>query len=245
MPDLRVRCNKCIGCIKYRKRTWAARLLAESRCHNQNAFLTLTYDEDHIPADHKINKRDIDLFLKRLRNNYGKLRYFLTGEYGEKTKRPHYHAIIFGHDFLGGATSLRNHEFENRILDAIWRHGKVVIGTVTPESCAYVAGYVQKKIKETDTFSLMSKFPPIGKEWVLREENLDNMRRQRCLRSIEGFEEPIPGKYREWIKKERPEETWWIEELREDAQDPKTDYQLDSKKLHLQSLDSIYTSGKL
>lgn len=244
-PMCRVPCGKCKGCLREKKRIWTHRLVAESRCHEQNAFLTLTYAPEHLPVDAKINKRDIQLFLKRLRNNYGNLRYFITGEYGEQFGRPHYHALIFGHDFLGGAERMRNHEFNNRILDAIWRCGEVTIGTVTEASCAYVAGYVQKKMEDEETFTMMSKKPPIGKDYILRPENIDNMRRHRALTDKTGIKTSIPPIYRQWIKEELPEERWWIHELKTEVREHKTDRQLNSKEIFYIAEDKKRAGGKL
>ena len=103
-------CGKCIGCRLEYSKQWANRCLLENQYHESSYFITLTYDEEHVPRTYypdpetgeafpalTLRKRDFQLFMKRLRKQTGQeLRYFAAGEYGSKTMRPHYHAIIFG-----------------------------------------------------------------------------------------------------------------------------------------------------
>lgn len=87
-----IKCGKCEECRKEKMLEMKKRLKDELKKHKKAFFLTLTYDDAH---KKNLNKRDIQLFLKRLRKEM-KLRYFYVGELGEETKRPHYHMIIFG-----------------------------------------------------------------------------------------------------------------------------------------------------
>lgn len=149
--------------------------------HEINVFVTLTYDDEHLPADGSLVKRDLQLFLKRLRKEHepAKLRYYACGEYGETTLRPHYHAILFGIDFA----DKRKHSvgkrgddlFISETLDKIWGLGHCYIGRVTYKSAGYVARYCLKKVngqKASDhyqgrepEFALMSLKPGIGATW--------------------------------------------------------------------------------
>lgn len=160
-------CGKCAGCIRTYRQVWITRAILESYCHDPrtNYFLTLTYDDDHAPADGQLSKRDFQLFIKRLRKQCGSLRYFGVGEYGKKSYRPHYHAIIYG--FTGTKDD----------LEKCWGQGFIFVGTVTPESCAYVAKYLSKrydkdwreKLESTGRapeFSLMSRKPGLGFPFV-------------------------------------------------------------------------------
>lgn len=158
--------------------------------HEQNCFITLTYKN----APPCLNKRDLQLFIKRLRRS-NRLRYFACGELGEQTKRPHYHAIVFGQDFLGGAYDINDKLYGNPFIDSIWGHGLVSIGSVTMESCMYVAGYVHKKIGDPNTFNLMSRLPGIGKGWLAQYK--DNLVRTGKV-VIQGQEYAIPKRYMEW-----------------------------------------------
>lgn len=92
-----VPCGDCVPCRIAYARFWAVRCYFESLEYPLNLFITLTYDDANIPLDGRLNTRDVQLFLKRYRKAVypRKIRYFLVGEYGDQTKRPHYHAIIF------------------------------------------------------------------------------------------------------------------------------------------------------
>lgn len=132
-----VPCGRCMACRVNRTSDWAIRILHEAALSESNAFITLTYDDNNLPPDGTLVKKDCQDWLKRYRKQLGekKIKYYLCGEYGENgTKRPHYHAII-----LGDRVSEKN-------LKKTWPYGHVKIGTVTYDSCAYVAAYVQKKL---------------------------------------------------------------------------------------------------
>ena len=95
---MEVPCGKCIECRIHQRKEWSLRLLHEMAYHERSVFLTLTYSDENLPDDLSISKRHLQLFLKRLRKQSGRkgIKYFATGEYGESTQRPHYHAIVFG-----------------------------------------------------------------------------------------------------------------------------------------------------
>lgn len=152
--DLKVQlpCGRCIGCRLEYSRQWAVRCMHEAAMYDNNAFITLTYNDDNLPSDHSIHKKEVQKFFKRLRKNTGKkFRYFACGEYGEKNNRPHYHAIIFGYDFpdkrLWSKTKNGDLLFRSQELEKSWNKGHSLIGNVTFESCAYVARYIMKKRK--------------------------------------------------------------------------------------------------
>lgn len=162
-------CGKCDSCIQTRSKTWAARCVLESKQYKDNCFITLTYDQEHYPG--KLVKRDLQLFFKRLRKKYGDdIKYFACGEYGSITHRAHYHAIVFNwkpEDLRpicpGKYTGAYSKSY---ILDGIWKNGITEIGEVSFQSCAYVARYCLKKLKnnvDKDEFVLMSK--GIGKHY--------------------------------------------------------------------------------
>lgn len=93
-----VPCGKCLACLSQKSREWTMRLSHEWYYYNQrnSIFLTLTYDNNHIPDNYSLNRRDVQLYLKRLRKAGLKFKYLCAGEYGFKYGRPHYHLIIFG-----------------------------------------------------------------------------------------------------------------------------------------------------
>lgn len=157
-------CRKCIGCRLDKSREWANRVVMEQAYHQDSWFVTLTYDDQHLPAANPVDpstgeilschatlvKSDLQLFFKRLRFNTGqRLRYFVSGEYGTQTYRPHYHCVIFGlslndlhvvsHNFSG------SEYYVSDMIAKCWPQGLHVLGRVTWQSAAYVARYTLKK----------------------------------------------------------------------------------------------------
>ena len=82
-------CGQCLHCRISAARVWIHRLLLESRCHESSAFITLTYDDEHLPEDRQVDPLEMQLFMKRVRYYAGKqIRFFGVGEYGHKDYRP-------------------------------------------------------------------------------------------------------------------------------------------------------------
>lgn len=152
--DAVVPCGGCVGCRLDQSRDWAVRSVHEAQLHEHSQFITLTYDDEHLPASRSLVKRDFQLFLKRYRKEYGELKYLMCGEYGEAKGRPHYHALIFGHNFLATDKQCRldrkNHNgdplFRSPDLQELWGQGFCLTGAVTFQSSAYVGRYVMKKV---------------------------------------------------------------------------------------------------
>lgn len=90
-----VPCGKCAFCIKKAIDAWCLRLYHEMEVSSSAFFITLTYDDEHLPPGEELSKRDLQLFIKRLRKRNPGIRYFAVGEYGTQKGRPHYHAVIF------------------------------------------------------------------------------------------------------------------------------------------------------
>lgn len=195
MDALQIPCGKCIGCRADQSMMWAIRIYHEASCHETNSFVTLTYAD---PPPEQISKKHLQDFFKRLRHRFD-FRYFACGEYGEQTRRPHYHACFFGEDFRQHSYRISESLYGNDILAETWGHGMVSIGSLEMSSACYVAGYVNKKIGDEETFSLMSRKPPIGKEWLCKYK--DDLLRTGTV-SIEGRELPIPHAYMRWFEEE-------------------------------------------
>lgn len=165
-------CGKCASCKAAHKSEWAVRCMLESKLHKDNCFVTLTYDNNHLPD--KLCKLDLRKFIKGIRNKGYKCRFFGCGEYGSQSGRPHYHVILFGFcpDDLKPFSVSPSGEmtYTSKLLSSIWDKGHVLVGNVTEGSCAYVAGYVDKKLNDEDGFILMSNRPGIAAVWFM--ENL-------------------------------------------------------------------------
>lgn len=171
---INIPCGKCVGCKLEQSRQWAVRCMHEKRLHNESAFVTLTYDDLHLPADRSLNLSHLQNFMKRLRKHTGPgLRFFACGEYGSKTSRPHYHLLLLNKDFTDKrlvTTGSQYSLYESPVLSSVWRFGAHVIGDVTFESAAYVARYCTKKNQNGKTMSdgrrseflVMSRNPGLG-----------------------------------------------------------------------------------
>ena len=107
-----VPCGKCIGCLKKRRKDWTTRCIHEARKYEENCFVTLTYNESYLPETFDMVKRDVQLFIKRLRKKGYKFRYYGCGESGDRFGRKHAHLVIFGQDF----TSDRDWETTERLF---------------------------------------------------------------------------------------------------------------------------------
>lgn len=119
--------------------------------HELSTFVTLTYDDENLPESGSLVKSHYQSFMKRLRKFHGApIRFFHCGEYGETTRRPHYHAILFGIDFADKKTHSKNAQgdqiYTSETLAKIWGKGHCWIGSVTDKSAAYVARYIMKKV---------------------------------------------------------------------------------------------------
>lgn len=171
-----VPCGRCIGCALDRSKDWAVRCVLESLSYEKNCFLTLTFDELHVPET--VSKKDVQLFLKRLRkSNPGiEIRYFACGEYGSKSGRPHYHLILFNYDFddkkFYSSDGLSDY-YVSESLAKLWPFGMSIVGDLSFESCAYVARYTSKKVGSNGgEFLLMSRRPGLGSRWFHTHSDL-------------------------------------------------------------------------
>lgn len=144
-------CGQCIGCKIDRSRDWAIRCSHEAQMHSENMFITLTYADEHLPPDYGIHVRVWQTFMKRLRKQIApkQVRFFACGEYGDKSLRPHYHALIFGYQFpdlVVYALKRGNKIHTSKLLDKVWPYGLATIGNVNYQTAAYVSRYVMKKM---------------------------------------------------------------------------------------------------
>ncbi len=175
-----VPCGQCVGCRLEKSRQWAMRCVHEASLYEENSFITLTYDDESLPAGGSLDKRAFPKFMKRLRKKFSsrRIRFYHAGEYGDRFGRPHYHALLFGFDFPDKYPYAMRAEFpvcRSDILESLWPFGHSEIGSVTFDSAAYVARYVMKKVTGVKAeeyyagaqpeYSTMSRRPGIGKQW--------------------------------------------------------------------------------
>lgn len=174
MP-ITLRCGQCSGCRWDHSREWAIRCHHEASLWPDNCFVTLTYNDDHLPYNSTLLKKDVQLFMKRLRKKFSTFDYFpwtnietgrinhtrqvnnpirlyYCGEYGEKLQRPHYHLCLFNHDFHDkklwkkSDPGMDNALYRSADLESLWTLGHSSVGRLTLASAGYVARYIMKKI---------------------------------------------------------------------------------------------------
>jgi len=227
--EVEVRCGRCIGCRIDYSRHWAVRCVHEAQMHLQNSFLTLTYSDEHLPPGGTLVKRDIQLFIKKLRKSIhpARISFFSCGEYGDNFHRPHYHLLIFGHWFpdakpIPDKAKSGKKQFKSETLDKLWGKGFCRIGTVNYQSAAYCARYVMKKVNGQEAhdhyqkvdletgeviqlqpeFMLSSRNPAIGKTWFEKYQS-DLYPHDYCV--ADGKEHSIPAYYDKLLKRKDPE----------------------------------------
>lgn len=171
-------CGKCLACKEQYRKYWTERCILESKKHDHNFFLTLTYDELHNPG--KLRRGDLTVFIREVRRDRS-FRYFGCGEYGEQGFRPHYHLIAFGlnlndlkfYGYSDNGVPLYNSKF----LEDKWKNGLVMVEEFHPNNAAYVAGYVHKKLgkqgpfDDAPEFICMSNRPGIGHDGLLERKD--------------------------------------------------------------------------
>lgn len=193
LSQLWLPCGRCIGCKLERSRQWAMRCVHEASLHESNAFVTLTYDDAHLPYRSSLDYSHFQKFMKRLRKRMRvQCSFVVAGEYGDLNWRPHWHALLFGVNFSDSVPMrmLRAHESLRRspLLEELWPFGHSSIGDVNFETAAYVGRYCTKKITgqlaeshyrriDQDTGEIYHLTPemlrcsnrrPIGKGWFER-----------------------------------------------------------------------------
>lgn len=205
---LRLPCGKCTECISQRAVSWATRARHEISTHEENCFLTLTYNDENLPS-HLVVKDPFQKFMKRLRKHTKlKLRYMVSHEYGSKFFRPHHHAIIFGwnpkNQKLLKTTPSGEKLFTSPELDKLWQHGYHSIGSANERTAYYIASYALKGAKHeiclpngdietvTDQFDC-SKRPAIGLNYLIQNQTY-----------LANASEPMPRYYIKKLKDLNP-----------------------------------------
>lgn len=182
---LYVDCGKCIECKIKRAKQWAYRVSLEAAQYKDNCLLTLTYNDANLPDRASLSRRDLQLFMKRLRKAISplKVRFFACGEYGSEknTARPHYHIILFGwkpSDLYYFFTDKKGYKmYRSPLVEKIWLKGFSTVGAVEFDTAKYVAIYLMKPPKDgrQKPFVVMSRRPGIAHdcfkpEWLFSDK---------------------------------------------------------------------------
>ncbi len=250
-----VPCGHCLGCRGDQARQWAVRIMHEQQMHIYGWFITLTYSNEEIPEYGSLYPEHFRRFIKDLRKRSPgrRISYYGCGEYGESTQRPHYHAVLFGAQFLDRYVhpdSSRTGVWRSPTLEASWPHGFSEIGSLTLASASYVAGYVRKKVRKQDypehymrvdpdtgeivelvpEFARMSLRPAIGRTWL---EKYWKDVYPRDFVVFDGVEAKPPRYYDKWMDKNQPDIMEGVRQSRWDNREELSPYTLAAKeKIH-------------
>lgn len=223
-------CGQCVGCRLERSRQWAVRCMHEASLYEDNSFVTLTYDDEHLPKKKEMCVRcvrphiiagsvcvaEFQNFMRRLRKEYAfkKIRFLHCGEYGELNARPHYHALLFNVGFKDKRVWTQREGtrlYVSDRLSKLWPLGFSTIGDVSFESASYVARYSLKKVTgeraeahyglRKPDYITMSRRPGIGALWYAKFK-ADVYPRDRTV--VRGFPSRPPRFYDNLLGAEDP-----------------------------------------
>lgn len=260
IEPINIPCGKCIGCRIDYSRAWADRCVLESLEYPKGLswFVTLTYDDDHIETDKRtlltdkgtltLFPKDPQDFLKRLREYWERvydhvgIRFFMCGEYGSTTARPHYHMLLYNLPIHDLKVYSKNRQgdllYTSNEISSLWGLGYVIIGELTWQTCAYTARYVLKKFKGKTKevteehyksvgllpeYTRMSRMPGIAREFYERHKDdiyyFESLDKNKVITNDEiilpGGKISKPPKYFDRLRKEEdPISMVWIQEAR-------------------------------
>ena len=253
-----IACGQCLGCRLDHALDWTIRIMHEASLHTHNRFITLTYDDDHLPELGSLKKSDFQKFMKRLRKRFSdrRIRYYHCGEYGDELDRPHYHAALFNLRFPDEQLLQQRERhalFTSEILQQLWPYGFVTVGDLTFDSAAYAARYCLKKVSGFQGHEHYLRHDENGEAYWLQPEYASMSRRpglgydwyQKFKSDVFPSDEiPVPGKgvlhrvpnyYLKLLEQEDPETHKQIKRKRQkfhdDHADDYTPHRLTSKHI--------------
>lgn len=234
---LQLPCGKCPECQKDYYTSWATRGSRELARWDSSVFITLTYDDDHLPEDKSLNKKHVQDFIKRLKKRFksskeNPIRQSYCGEYGEKNKRAHYHVILYNCDFSDKQEhyiSPEGHQvFTSATLTELWPFGFSEFGYAQPQSIAYLYKYILKKKSRRE-----KKIPLVleidGITYDVQHEFIESSRNpgigahlrtsdsiKKGFLSVNGVKKKLPKYYLEYLRVNDPESYDRIQNLKFD-----------------------------
>lgn len=175
-------CGQCLPCRVSRRRVWVNRIMLETSKHAESSFVTLTYADEGLPLTTEmcstLYRVDAQNWLKRLRKICSemvpdwKLRFFLVGEYGDESQRPHFHAALFGYKGCvygdirltrGGREGPECSCSSCSIIAFSWPFGRIHQGRLERASASYIAGYTVKGMTGEDDERLKGRSPEFAR----------------------------------------------------------------------------------
>lgn len=257
--EVEIPCGQCMGCRIRKAQEWATRMLHEKQFHEESIFITLTYNDENLPIDRSLQYDDVTRFIKRARKTLDKkIQYYYSGEYGEETLRPHYHMILYGTEFnekikYHGKENIVEHLFTNdhgnkvytsTLLDELWGLGNCNFGSVTYDSCMYVAKYTTKKINGDLSDEHYSRFnPDTGEVWQVKKEEARMSRKPAIGYSwlAKYYKDTLRDDYIVIGNKKVTVPQYYIKKIRSDLEKSLIDptYEHPFKDITLEDLDNL------
>lgn len=200
VSTLSLPCGRCAGCRLERSRQWALRCMHEASLYEENCFITLTYNEMHLPSDWSLDYRHFQSFMRNLRGIAfpREVRFYMCGEYGEVCKvcrksvefckcasfvkdlgRPHFHAAIFNYDFhdkvYHSKSPAGSRLYRSKVLEGLWQYGYSSVTALNFDGAAYIARYIMKKITGDDAVTHYEYINPVTGEVSQRVPEFNRM----------------------------------------------------------------------
>ena len=159
---LRTPCHQCWQCRENRVNDWVGRCIAERETALGASTVTLTYGGGDCPESRFLRKSDITSYLKAIRNDGHKVRYFAVGEYGTKKGRAHFHIILFWN------SPAPYRELEKNIHCEYWPHGFSYWTECNPAAIRYAMKYLNKDADDKMALKshCMSRKPILGYQFL-------------------------------------------------------------------------------
>ena len=195
-------CHECWQCRERAVHDWVGRNIAESKTAIAAHAVTLTYgrdsegESDHVRAA-LLTYSDVQKFLKLLRRHGFPVRYFVTGEFGSKKGRAHWHIMLYWQEQVPPMCGFnadgkwRDHNLDRNFMWArrdkrgepardengkpalFWPHGWAFVTKPDWPAIKYNCKYILKDMgdDERQGHLAMSKKPPLGTDYFrLRAE---------------------------------------------------------------------------
>lgn len=211
----RVPCGRCFGCFKDYQNQWSFRLYQESKACDCARVYTFTYDDEHLPPravlndtglmsdyEHTLSKRDVQLFMKRLRKQLDvkgiKFKYFLVGEYGKENNRPHYHCMMF----FTGVSPMNGNDllYIDNLVGKIWDKGFSLGDYLSPEAINYCLKYLLKRDINNKNFYRYNHFmmcsKGMGLDFVDKNKEFYRHSDRKYVTRVGGAKQSIPRYYK-------------------------------------------------
>lgn len=213
-----VPCGKCPNCLANQRQEWIFRLRSEFLGCKFGLFVTMTYDDEHYPPS-GTSKRDVQLFLKRIRKALGSrsLRYYIVSEYGDHTYRGHYHGLFFFYDTEERKIVLNDSLFHT--ISDCWNNGFLKFGEIEEGSIVYCTKYCLKQSPTPSQylkpFRLVSRSPGLGEWYINKYKDFHHDKLNLMRVTLPGVSSRMPRFFKTKIIKQF--ETFEVLKLVEDS----------------------------